>query len=74
MRSELKVVKQSLETSQAQLGELRAERDTKACQMSALKAQCTQLIQEKEEMLGDRNTRGREEELAEWTEERRKLR
>ncbi|XP_059916483.1 trichohyalin-like isoform X1 [Gadus macrocephalus] len=74
LRSELKVVKQSLETSQAQLGELRAERDTQACQMSALKAQCTQLIQEKEEILGDRNTRGREEELAEWTEERRKLR
>ena len=67
-------MKQSLETSQAQLGELRAERDGHARQMSTLQGQCTRLIQEKEEILGDRKTRGREEEPAEWTEELRKLR
>ena len=68
------MVKQSLETSQAQLGELRAERDSHARQMSTLQGQCTQLIQEKEEILGDHNTRGREEELSERTDECKKLR
>ncbi|CAL8359440.1 unnamed protein product [Lota lota] len=56
LRSELKMVKQSLELSQAQLCELRVERDIHARQMSTLQAQCTQLIQEKEEILADRNT------------------
>ncbi|KAJ3596468.1 hypothetical protein NHX12_002875 [Muraenolepis orangiensis] len=74
LRSELQMVKQSLETSQAQLGELRAEGDTHARQMSALEAQRAQLIQEKEEILVDRNARGLEEELGEWKEEGHKLR
>jgi len=74
LRSELRTVKQSLEMSQAQLCELRAERDVHTQQMSTLEAQRTQLAQEKEEILRDHSARGLEEELGQRKEECTKLR
>ena len=72
LRSELETAKRGLETSQAQLRELRAERDGHARQMSTLQAQRAQLIREKEEILGDRV--GLEEKLGERKGECNKLR
>lgn len=64
---ELEMIKQKLETSQSQLQEITAEKVINSKQITDLRAQCSQLIREKEELLS-RIDEDRHEELTEMKE------
>lgn len=70
---ELEMIKQKLNTSDSQLQEITAERITNSRQVTALEAECSQLIREKEELLSKMNE-GRHEELTEIKEKYCQLR
>lgn len=61
---ELEIIKQKLETSQSQLQEITAERVINSKQITDLRAECSHLIRDKEELLSKINE-GRHEELTE---------
>ena len=58
---ELEMIERKLKTSQTQLQEVTAERDTNSKQITDLEAERSQLITEKEELLSKINKCGHEE-------------
>lgn len=58
---ELKMIEKKLKTSQSQLQEVTAERDTNSKQITDLEAERSQLITEKEKLLSKINECGHEE-------------
>lgn len=62
---ELEMIEQKVNTSQSQLQEVTAERVSDSKQITDLKAERSQLIREKEELLSKMNEGGHESEIKE---------